>query len=629
LKLFVTSRPELWLTKIIETLEGSNIRHIILQNLNHEDVESYINSRARLLKTSHHEYLKDELIYRSDGNYLWPKLVIDMLDETVFGASLTELTDLYTQKLKGVGLSDNQREEAAEMFRWVILAKRRLTVKDLRYTLAIGIHKASSIENIENSEDIQSLSDTGDRILRYSGGLLEVRSGTVQVIHQSVKEFFLRTDTPFRVHKSIGHTRLAETCVSFLSFPGILDSPDQIDDCRRSMPYSLPRSTRNTPLLVYSFECWEFHLKAGNERDSGLVKAVRNLLWGPKLKLEAISIYMSRFLRQSTEIVEFPFRMLYDRKYFQLSREILSDDLFKDPQNVRNNFLFAAIIYGYGDEVKFCIKSGADVNTQLDNGTYGNALQAAVHHGQLEIKRLLDKKAVDIDAQILEYGNAVQDAPGFGQPEALTEYDINIQGVVHHDQLEIMKVLIENGTDVNAQSGKYSNALQAACSVRYALPEVVKFLVENGADINAQGGKYGNALQAACSAFDDKPEVVRFLVENGADFNAQGGKYGSALQAACSAFFVKPGVVRFLIENGADVNAQGGGYGSALQAAACNVFLESVKLLVENGADVNAQGGKYGNALQAAANHSQLKHMKFLIENGADVNAQGGMYGNA
>jgi ankyrin repeat protein len=42
--------------------------------------------------------------------------------------------------------------------------------------------------------------------------------------------------------------------------------------------------------------------------------------------------------------------------------------------------------------------------------------------------------------------------------------------------------------------------------------------VEQGADINANGGKYGNALQAAAS--NGNQNTVRYLIEHGADVNA-------------------------------------------------------------------------------------------------------------
>ena len=47
---------------------------------------------------------------------------------------------------------------------------------------------------------------------------------------------------------------------------------------------------------------------------------------------------------------------------------------------------------------------------------------------------------------------------------------------------------------------------------------VVKLLLENGADVNAQGGQYGNALQGAVQSGNEA--VVKLLLEDGADVNA-------------------------------------------------------------------------------------------------------------
>lgn len=95
---------------------------------------------------------------------------------------------------------------------------------------------------------------------------------------------------------------------------------------------------------------------------------------------------------------------------------------------------------------------------------------------------------------------------------------------------EVMKLYLENGTDVNAQGGYYGNVLQAVAFQGWEGKEIIELLLEKGADINAQGGYYGNALQAA-SCIKSR-ETVEMLLETGADVNAQGGYFGSALQAA-------------------------------------------------------------------------------------------------
>ena len=45
--------------------------------------------------------------------------------------------------------------------------------------------------------------------------------------------------------------------------------------------------------------------------------------------------------------------------------------------------------------------------------------------------------------------------------------------------------------------------------------EIIELLLSKGADVNAQGGKYGNALQAASSRGHDK--IVELLLSKGAD----------------------------------------------------------------------------------------------------------------
>jgi hypothetical protein len=52
-------------------------------------------------------------------------------------------------------------------------------------------------------------------------------------------------------------------------------------------------------------------------------------------------------------------------------------------------------------------------------------------------------------------------------------------------------------------------------------------LIDGGADVNAQGGKFGNALQAA--AWEGSTEVVKMLLDAGADVNVKGGQVGNAL----------------------------------------------------------------------------------------------------
>ena len=175
----------------------------------------------------------------------------------------------------------------------------------------------------------------------------------------------------------------------------------------------------------------------------------------------------------------------------------------------------------------------------------------------------------------------------------------------------VVSSLLSSRADVNAQGGRYGNALQAALAKGHK--GTVQLLLDNGAYVNTQGGLYGSALQTA-SAVGNK-EIVQLLLDNGANINAQGGRYGNALQAALANGY--KGIVQLLLDNGAYVNAQGGRYGSALQAASVRGYKEMVQLLLDTGADINAQGGLYGNALQAASATGYKEVVQLLQASGA------------
>ncbi|KAJ5915638.1 hypothetical protein N7466_011571 [Penicillium verhagenii] len=193
-----------------------------------------------------------------------------------------------------------------------------------------------------------------------------------------------------------------------------------------------------------------------------------------------------------------------------------------------------------------------------------------------------------------------------------------------YGNIDILRILLRGGADINAQSESAGSALQAACVSRFR--KAVEMLLENGADVNTQGGHYGSALQAAC-AREGSIELAEILLEHGADVNTQGGHYGSALQAACADGSIE--LVEILLKHGADVNIQGGYLGSALQAACADGSIELVEILLKHGADVNIQGGYLGSALQDACLEGSIELVEILLEHGADVHTQGGYYGSA
>jgi ankyrin repeat protein len=145
---------------------------------------------------------------------------------------------------------------------------------------------------------------------------------------------------------------------------------------------------------------------------------------------------------------------------------------------------------------------------------------------------------------------------------------------------------------------------------------IIKLLLDHGAEVNLQGGRLGSALQTA--AFCGEEGAMQLLLDRGAEIDNKGGEHGSALQAA--AFQGHNGVVQFLIEQGANVNLVGGIFGNALAAAAYFGYREVIRLLLDAGAAVNLKTGiLYGNALYSAIAGDRIECAELLISRGAEV----------
>lgn len=194
---------------------------------------------------------------------------------------------------------------------------------------------------------------------------------------------------------------------------------------------------------------------------------------------------------------------------------------------------------------------------------------------------------------------------------------------------EQVRAYLDRGADINQQNlmkthkyywMKFETAMTLLYfAVGYGSAKSVRLLLAEGADVNAEGGRFGNALQAACCQGEVK--VVELLLNRGADVNAQGGAYGNALQAACCKGEVE--VVELLLYRGADVNAQGGNYGTSLAAASYNGKTGIVRLLLNSGANINAYGSETGTALLAAICGNGVAIVNLLLDRGADIHQLG------
>lgn len=194
-------------------------------------------------------------------------------------------------------------------------------------------------------------------------------------------------------------------------------------------------------------------------------------------------------------------------------------------------------------------------------------------------------------------------------------YGTPLQAASLNGHLNVVRLLMERGADLNAQSGRYCTALQAAAYTgREAVMDFLLSHKDPQPDLNIMGGTFDTALQAAVSEGHDS--IVQRLLDLGAHVNAKRGGGCTALHRAAALGSIE--VVRILLKNGAQVDMRDGSYGrTPLAVAAWNGHLDCVQLLADSGANINAVDSQRSTPLHLALERNQQKVAQLLIDRDA------------
>lgn len=236
----------------------------------------------------------------------------------------------------------------------------------------------------------------------------------------------------------------------------------------------------------------------------------------------------------------------------------------------KNAFDATALMWGVAniEKVRLLVEAGADVNARSKQGMTP-LLIAASNAGSIDIVRYLMSKG----ANAKDMGNATPPAAPIGNSGGNVKQPRKGQGqagftallaAANANDLEMARLFIEQGVDVNAASTRGDTPLQfAAGAGNLAL---VKLLLAKGADVNAattgavmvKKGPVGlNRLTALMYAAPyGSPELIKALLDAGAKVNARDIRDMTPLMLAVSSETQNPEVVRVLLAKGADVKAK-------------------------------------------------------------------------
>ncbi|KNB06504.1 kinesin [Fusarium oxysporum f. sp. lycopersici 4287] len=636
-KVFVASRP---VGELDLRISPSRLNFIRLQDETKRDISSFAHSFLDGLNLTHIlAQAAEYIIENAQGVFLWVKLVGEQLvksygdgfsEEEIFGLLKqlpTQLEDFYKHMLEKMLEGKSDLVGDVKIFRFVLFAKRPLAVDELLH--ALGIPNNPDTQFTPSNDSFRKRIPSEQRIVSCGGNFLEIKgrhgNGTVQVMHQTVREFFLDSNgdvahSKFQMCDRDAHICISMTCIRYLMLCAANATPvaalPHVGFWTSEHFERYAQYLDEWPLAKYALQYLTHHID-GCHQDAGVVRIRSRLI--DKLTDKPVVYLLEKWVSSC------------------LGRNILGKEQGAAAREFRNTLWHAAARNGFSTAVETLLTVGANVNTRENDGLPAGrtALQAAAEGGHVDTVAKLLVANADVNAEgAVKYGGqtALQAAAGGGHVEIVNKLlaanaDVNAVGAVKYGgqtalqaaagggHVEIVDKLLAANAEVNAApAANARTALQAAAGGGHV--EIVDKLLAANADVNAAPAKHSGRAALQAAAGGGHVEIVDKLLAANAEVNAapatDDGR--TALQAAAGSGHVE--IVDKLLAANADVNAEGAAvYGrTALQAAAGGGHFEIVaKLLVAN-ADVNAAPAEYGGrtALQAAAGGGHMKIVDML-----------------
>ncbi len=259
-----------------------------------------------------------------------------------------------------------------------------------------------------------------------------------------------------------------------------------------------------------------------------------------------------------------------------------------------------AAMYGKLEEVKTAISDNVDVNAIDSNGC--TALMYAANYGHIPvIQALLDAGA---DSNIKSDNDE-------GLGEGMTALMFAAGSFFAANRVDVVKLLVQYGADVNLKSKEGKTALMYAAGTCSGYTESVNNLINLGADLNIKDNDDNTALMQM--ELGNNTTIADVLRRAGATEN--GIAEVRLIKAAREGDIEQ---VKALIKNGTNVNHNDG---LALCSAAGKGHQEVVEMLIQAGANVNTSTSNF-TPLATAAYEGYAKIVQLLIQAGANIHVR-------
>lgn len=261
--------------------------------------------------------------------------------------------------------------------------------------------------------------------------------------------------------------------------------------------------------------------------------------------------------------------------------------------------LMSAAVNNYAEVARYLINQGKDINMH-DSSSSMTALRMAAQMHSAECVELLCNMGADTEAES-DYGTA-------------------LLGAVSAGDLEIVKILVNHGANVNYVNNDGSTPYEMAVYKGYE--DIAEYLLKRGADSKLSFIKRGGRLPSIWYDWESKSDAYKAAKEG-----SFGGKVTFCENEHCgNKLRYKenvlrediPGIFEWLEDNGIPFPNEDDKL-TWPEYAVWNNSLKMIKFLVKSGANLYSSSSyEWDTLIEFAAVYGRLDIIKYLLENGYD-----------
>ncbi|KAF4946805.1 hypothetical protein FSARC_14115 [Fusarium sarcochroum] len=222
MRVFFASRyyPQITIQKKVEIRLDDQEEHS-------RDIERYIQKELKTGNDTASREIREEVKNRASGVFLWAVLVIQILNKAAargfsLKARLQEIPDDLSEIFEGILTRDFENMKIMRLcVQWTLFAKTPLKREELYFAILSGLDRAEA-ESLMPERISTEVMDAF--ILSCSKGLTQIVGGTVQFIHETVRDFLLHgngmqhiQESPIQSFQGSSHEALKQCCLNQIS----------------------------------------------------------------------------------------------------------------------------------------------------------------------------------------------------------------------------------------------------------------------------------------------------------------------------------------------------------------------------------------------------------------------------